>query len=579
MPDQLEEIRSKIDILDLVSQYTQPKKAGRNYKALCPFHNEKTPSFMVSPDKQIAYCFGCHKGGDIFKFYMEVENVDFGEALRSLAKRAGVEIERVRPEAKSQRARLLELNEIALKSFEENLRGSSGKQAMDYLAKRGLSDAHIADFNLGYALDSFDNLYKKIVQKDFSVKELLQAGLVTQKDFSESSVYDRFRNRIIFPVHNLEGEAVAFAGRVMDDSLPKYLNSPETQLYHKGSVLYNLHRAKESIREKDFVLLVEGYMDAITPYCAGIKNVVAVCGTALTDEQIKKIKRYTSNIYFCFDGDAAGIEAMKRNALPALRQQMILKAIPLTKYKDPDEYIRNEPGEFTSLIELPQDFMEYLLGELSKKYDIASVAGRRSFMQELLPLLKAIPLQVEQDLYIQKVSQLLGVPPQAVRNDMLHQKDYHSSRSESPPDAPRKRAFEVDHYIVGLVALYPEFIPILNSKVRQPQFVTDFLNSIYTILVREYNSKGSVSIEDVDILAEEREKLKILTLLIEQEYGNQDLEKMRLAFEKLVEHYKKTLFQRKKKEYLAKLRQLEKENSPEYEDYYALYKDFLASGV
>ncbi len=254
MFDAVDEIKGKLDIVDLVSQYVQLKKSGHNYKGLCPFHKEKTPSFMVSQDKQIAYCFGCHKGGDIFKFMMEMDRVEFPEALQTLAKRAGVQLQKLEQKDISYRQKLLAITTRAKAIFAGQLFETIGEKALQYIRQRGLSDDQIKDLELGYAADSFDALYKMLIQEGYEKKEIVDAGLASLKEFSQDSLYDRFRNRLIFPINNIEGNTVAFAGRVLDDALPKYLNSADTQLYHKSNILYNLDRARESIREKDFVL-------------------------------------------------------------------------------------------------------------------------------------------------------------------------------------------------------------------------------------------------------------------------------------------------------------------------------------
>lgn len=577
MPDQLEEIRAKLDIVDVVSQYTQLKKAGRSFKALCPFHKEKTPSFIISPDKQIAYCFGCHKGGDIFKFYMEVEGLEFGEAVRQLARRTGVQLTHVKAEDKSQKQKLLEINEKAQGIFVANLYEKEGKKALEYLQKRGLSEQDITTFGLGFGMDSFEDLYKKLVQYGYAKKDLLEVGLAVQKEFSADSIYDKFRNRVIFPIGNLEGEIVAFAGRVLDDSLPKYLNSPETPIYHKGSILYNLDKAREAIRENDFVVVVEGYLDAIAVYTAGIKNVVAVCGTALTDEQVKKIKRFTQNVYFCFDSDAAGLEAMKRNAMPVIKQQLVLKAVPLSKYKDPDEYIRADSDGFLSLLKLPVDFLEFLFDSLGKKYDILTLEGRRSFLNEVAPLLKAFPFQIEKDLYIKKLANLFGTSPSAVLNDIQKSKTFE--RKDEDTQKKEIKKFDLGHYILGFIFLYPQFMPELREKLPQIWFLTDFLQNIYNLLTDTYNKKGRVAPDELDILAEDKEKVRILTVLVEQEMGDKDESQIHEEFLKLLIRYKKVLSERKKREYLKMLKDLEKDNFDLYEKVFAEYQNFLEKGI
>jgi DNA primase len=499
MFDPTDEIKAKIDIVDLVSQYVQLKKAGRNFKGLCPFHKEKTPSFIVSPDKQIAYCFGCHKGGDIFKFMMDLEHLEFPEALDILAKRAGVHLEKVEKQDKTLKQNILEMNRKAQEYFVANLKSKEGKKALEYLHKRGLQEKDMMTFGLGYALDSFDALYKYLLSEGYGKREILEAGLVTQKEFSADSLYDKFRHRIIFPIRNVDGDIVAFAGRVMDDALPKYLNSPETPVYHKSNVVYNLDLAKESIREKGYVLIVEGYMDAITAYMAGITNVIAVCGTALTDQQVKLLKRFSQTVYFCFDGDAAGMEAMKRNAPPVIKQQMMLKVIPLSAYKDPDEYIRKDASAFFTLLQTPHDFVPFVIEQSSSKYAIQTIEGRRQFISEVFPLIKMFPFEVEKDMYIKQVADLLDTTPANIVQDMNRLKEL---TLHTEPEEENMKKFDLSHYILGMLLLFPDLFPLLQDQIPEISWPTEFLKNIYNKLLDQYNDKSSVQgIEHVDLSA------------------------------------------------------------------------------
>jgi len=556
MFDPTDEIKAKIDIVDLVSQYVPLKKTGRNFKGLCPFHKEKTPSFIVSPDKQIAYCFGCHKGGDIFKFIMEMEHLEFPEALDVLAKRAGVHVEKVQKQDKTLKQNILEMNRKAQEYFVANLKSKEGKKALEYLHQRGLQEQDIMTFGLGYALDSFDALYKYLLSEGYGKREILEAGLVTQKEFSPDSLYDKFRHRVMFPIRNIDGDIVAFAGRVLDDSVPKYLNSPETLLYHKSNVVYNLDLAKESIREKGYVLIVEGYMDAITAYRAGITNVIAVCGTALTDQQVKLLKRFSQTIYFCFDGDAAGVEAMKRNAPPVIKQQMILKVIPLSAYKDPDEYIRNDASSFCTLLQTPYDFMPFMIEQSVKKYNLLTIEGRRQFVAEIFPLIKMFPFEVEKDMYIKQVADLLDTPPAHIVHDMNRFKEI-ALHPETEEESLKK--FDLAHYILGMILLFPHLFPLLVKHIPEISWPTEFLKNIYNKLLDQYNNQSNVQgIQNIDLSAEEKEKVKILEMLIEDQFGEKEQEEIQEEFMKLMLRYKKVLFLRQQKEYLKRMKEAKK---------------------
>lgn len=553
MFDPIDEIKNKIDIVDLVSQYVQLKKAGRNFKALCPFHREKTPSFIVSPDKQMAYCFGCNKGGDIFKFYMEVEHAEFPEALHALAKRAGVKLEKVDEKFQSYKQKLLQIHEKANLIYKANLFSKDEKKALEYLTQRGLTDEIIQVFSLGYAPDSFDTLYTQLLMDGYSKKELVDASLAVQKEFSPDAIYDKFRNRIMFPIHDIEGNIVAFGGRVLDDSLPKYLNSAETPIYHKSSILFNFHRAKDAIREKDFVLVVEGYMDAIAVYATGLHNVVAVCGTALTDDQVQRLKRLTSRVFFCFDNDNAGIEAAKRNASTVIRQQMVLKIVSLTTYKDPDECIRHDQKAFLSTVEHSQDFMEFLIDTTRTRYDTGTMEGRRGFVSEVFPFIKIFPFEVEKDFYVKKIADLLGSSPTSVLNDVGKLKDIEK---RDVVDTGVVKKFDVAHYIIGLLLTYPSLLPIVRERLPNVDFPSEFLKNIYNLMEGKYNNQSSVSLSLEDSLSdEEKARVNILKLLVEDQFGGYEEEEMEKEFEKLLERYGKILFIRHQKEYLIRIRE------------------------
>ena len=328
--DHLEEIRAKLNIEDVVGEHVQLKKAGRNLKGLCPFHNDTNPSFMVSPEKGIAYCFSCNTGGDIFKFTQLIEGVDFPEAVRILAQKANVTLPEFNKTHQDERVRIIEINQKAVRFFQEQLEKNS--KAKRYFEERGLKDETIEQFQLGYAPDSFRAL-KDELDKKYSIKDLLLAGLINQKSVADQNTYDRFRGRLIFPIHDHQGNPAGFGGRILDEGEPKYLNSPDTPTYNKSFILYGLHLAKEAVKQEDLAIFVEGYMDVITAHQAGTKNVIATSGTALTPQQLKLIKRYTKNIAFAFDQDGAGIEATKRAIELAQETELNIKIIHVRKGK------------------------------------------------------------------------------------------------------------------------------------------------------------------------------------------------------------------------------------------------------
>jgi DNA primase len=401
----IDEVKQRIDIVELVGQYVPLQQAGRNFKALCPFHNEKTPSFIVFPERQSWHCFGaCASGGDIFTFLMKRENLEFGEALRLLAERAGVALgSPSHPEEDARRQRLREANEAAAQYFHQALLGSSaGQVARDYLASRGLDGPAIEAFELGYAPSSWEALKEHLTGRGFSEEEVLAAGLLVE---GERGPYDRFRARLMFPIRDHRGRVVGLGARALDESLPKYLNTPQTPIFDKGAILYGLDRAKEHIRRQELAVIVEGYMDAIAAHQHGLGNVVASMGTSLTERQVSLLKRYTRNLALALDADLAGSEATLRGVQVAadaldkmevpvpdwrgiIRHQEALaadiKVIPLPSGKDPDDVIRGDPRSWEQLVAQATPVLDHLFAAVTSKVDMshprrtAPTRGRRT---------------------------------------------------------------------------------------------------------------------------------------------------------------------------------------------------------
>lgn len=362
----LEDIKSRLDIIELISDYVELKKSGQNYKALCPFHSEKTPSFMVSPSKQIFHCFGCGTGGDIFGFVMKYENLNFQEAVKLLAKKAGIKLSECRFESDSseKKEKLYAIQKEALNIYVGNLQRS--KTALSYLEGRDIKDEMIQTFSLGYASKEWKALYEHLKARGFDDSIITQSGLI----FSEGNgLHDMFRNRIIFPIFNIHGDVVAFGGRAIDDSMPKYLNSPETMLFKKGETLYALNLAKDEIRKKDYVIIVEGYLDVIMCHQYGFRNVVAPLGTALTTGHVQKLGRFTKKVLLVFDSDAAGIAAAKRSIALLYEHGFRGKVLLLPEGDDPDSFLRKN-GSNALQVRLAKtksmvDFILSLKGEKS----------------------------------------------------------------------------------------------------------------------------------------------------------------------------------------------------------------------
>ena len=403
--DVIEEVRTKNDIVDVVSQYVKLTRKGSSYFGLCPFHNEKTPSFSVTPAKQMYYCFGCGAGGNVFNFVMEYENYTFGEALSYLAQRAGVELPKIEysreaKEKAERKALLLEINKKAAQYFYYQLRREGGKSAYQYLTGRGLSEETIKKFGLGYSDKYSDDLYKYMKAKGYSDELLRESGLFNADE--RRGMYDKFWNRVIFPIMDVNNRVIGFGGRVMGDGKPKYLNSPETKIFDKSRNLYGLNVARTT--RKNYLILCEGYMDVISMHQAGFTNAVASLGTALTSGHASLLKRYTQEVFLLYDSDEAGIRASLR-AIPILREAGVnAKVVSLKPYKDPDEFIKNMGPEALEerLLNASDSFL-FRVHTGETEADMETPQGQNRFFEECARMLLELSDELERNLYIEAI--------------------------------------------------------------------------------------------------------------------------------------------------------------------------------
>ena len=410
--DIIEEVRMKNDIVDVISQYVRLTRRGSSYFGLCPFHNEKTPSFSVTPSKQMYYCFGCGAGGNVYNFVMQYENYSFGEALSHLAERAGVELPKIEysKEARAKaekRAALLEINKKAAQYFYYQLRREGGKNAHDYLTGRGLSEETIRKFGLGYSDKYSDDLYKYLKSQNYSDELLRESGLFNVDE--RQGMYDKFWNRVIFPIMDVNNRVIGFGGRVMGDGKPKYLNSPETTIFDKSRNLYGLNVARTT--RKNYLILCEGYMDVISMHQAGFNQAVASLGTALTPGQASLMKRYTDNVLITYDSDEAGVKAALR-AIPILKTAgLSTKVINMRPYKDPDEFIKAlGPEAFQERIDQAENSFMYEIAVIEKKYDRKDPEESTKFEREVAAKLVTFSEKLERDNYMKAVSQRFSIP-------------------------------------------------------------------------------------------------------------------------------------------------------------------------
>jgi DNA primase len=407
----VDQVKSSVDIVTVIGEYVRLRKSGARYTGLCPFHKEKTPSFSVNPQHQFFKCFGCNEGGDVIAFIEKHENLSFWEALKLLAERNGIPVPKQSGYADDDtraRAALFRMHELAEAEFRKQLAGAAGAEARKYLEGRGVARESIERFSLGYAPRT--GAIARLLQKEgFTAAELEQSGLVAKGD--DGSFYDRFRDRLMFPIHNENGKPIAFGGRALSaDQQAKYVNSPETRIYRKSAVLYNLHRAKEAIRKLDRLILVEGYMDVIGVVAAGVNEVIASCGTALTSQQVLALRRHSQNIVVNFDPDSAGANASERSIQLLLAEGMHVRMVSLEDGLDPDEYCRKYgPEAYLHHIENAPGYFYWLAGRARERFDMRTAEGRYAAFQFLLPGIQALGDKLERVAVVNDVAAYLGV--------------------------------------------------------------------------------------------------------------------------------------------------------------------------
>lgn len=499
--DSVQEIKSRLSIEEVVEKYTPLIKAGRNFKALCPFHNDHNPSLVVSPEKGLAWCFSCQAGGDIFGFLQRVENVDFPEALKILAEMAGVELPKQSGEKRLQKEKKLVLLDILEQSqafFVQQL--STSKKARSFIEQRNLSPQIIKTFGLGYAPDDFHSLEKHLLQQGVARKEMLEAGIVATSDDKGENVYDRFRHRITFPIHDAQGLLRGFGGRIISSENPKYLNSPETPLYEKSHILYGMHLAKEAIKKENYTIVVEGYFDVLACHNAGIHNVVATCGTALTEAHVKLLQRFSNTLAFCFDADQAGIDAAKRATAVALSAGATVTMVNIPDGKDPDESLRENPEKFITALEERIPLMDFVLSDIFARYKDISPETERKILDEFFPFLALLPKSFEQDRHLQKLLNHFRMAGSHRDSGDILRKEFKkfqkkdTQRSKQPEASPKtQNSFEKITpfaYLIGLISSFPEIFSDIQKEFFIDLAPAGLEKKIYKAFVKAYNAAG-----------------------------------------------------------------------------------------
>ena len=461
------EVKQRLDIVELVSEYVTLQKAGRNFKALCPFHSEKHPSFFVFPEQQSWHCFGaCGTGGDIFSFVMKREGIDFGQALRLLAQRGGITLSPLEAPDKAEdekKERLFKINEVATEYYYHLLSSTkTGEAARSYLERRKVVPETIKEFRLGFSPDAWETIKNYLLGKGYAEKELVEAGLIIEKE--EGGSYDRFRNRLMFPICDIQGRVTGFGARVLDDSLPKYINSPQTSIFDKSSSLYGVDRAKSVIRKKNSVIIVEGYTDVLTAHQQGWQNVVGSMGTSLTEKQVGGIKRLTNNITLALDADIAGEEATLRGKAILADSNAEARVILLPPGKDPDEVIREDPALWQKLVEQAMPILDFAFQSVVSKVDINKAKDKSLAVQKLLPTIYDIKDPVQQSHYLKKLARELKIEESAIKAALRESKAGRKRPQLSKPTEQSRLARQfvsspIEEDCLALLLQYPELRP------------------------------------------------------------------------------------------------------------------------
>ena len=495
--DFVEQLKSQVDIVKTIGQYVRLKRVGSTprYMGLCPFHTEKTPSFSVHSSHQFFKCFGCGIGGDVLNFVMEIERISFYEALKLLAERNGIAMpkrEYSDPDSKL-RGALMEMHDIAAGVFQANLTGPAGAEARNYLAMRGVTPEQMAEFGLGLSEAAGQQLARQFGSR-FAPEILEPSGLVMKRQ-DGSGFFDRFRGRLMFPIHNESGKVIGFGGRALrSGDEPKYLNSPETPLYRKSYVLYNLHRAKDAIRKSDYAVLVEGYMDAIGVYSAGVRNVVASCGTALTNTQVRALKRHSGRIVVNFDPDAAGANAAERSIQMLLDEGFQVRVLELEGDRDPDEYVKHAGAEtYRSRLEKAPSYFHWLADRARKKFDMRTVEGRLQGFKFVAPAIQRISDRLERFAVANDVADYLGVDEKLVR-DHFSQGSAERRSAQRGPQVPPNERLLLNSLLLSQDAR-SEVVPHLQQMPAVDRFVT---RHIFKAIFALQGDDGSFRFADLE---------------------------------------------------------------------------------
>jgi len=571
--DVVAQIKSRLTIEDVVSSYVNLKKVGNSLKGLCPFHNEKTPSFIVSPDRGIAYCFGCHKGGDIFKFVQEVEGIDFSEALKFLAEKAGVEIKKVSKEkiiqTNDEKRNLLDLLNTAKEFYKKKLFESENKVALDYLLERKLNKDAIEQFELGLSPDSFDETHKYLMSKGFDKKLILKSGLAIAKDTSFNNVYDRFRGRVMFPQYDSLARVVGFGGRILkkSDTEPKYLNSPESPVYQKSNLLYGFAKAKTAIKSKRQVVVVEGYMDLIACHLAGISNAVGVSGTALTKNHLTLLKPYIDEVVLAFDMDKAGKEAVRRAFEIIADFDFSLKVVQFDQFKDLGEVFEKDSHLVEKIVSEANDYGDYMYKNLFKNVEIFSPIQKENAIREFAEYFEKVNSSIVKDDFIRRLSRDLGIKENLIYDQLKHL-SLGKTKSTRPVNSSQaqqsnnlKQVYTPEEVLLGYFLEFPELWGKFSTRLNENLF-SSRSKEVYKLMFDKYNlnAPNFESVRDAvlsEVKEENREFVTLLSFYVNEKSNGHQEEVLNEEVDQLIKFVLNKHLKDRKQELLKKIQNAE----------------------
>jgi len=505
--EKISQVRDATDIVELISNYLTLKKSGKGFMGLCPFHTDSAPSFYVNPISQMYYCFGCQKGGNVFNFLMEIEKMSFIEAVEFLAQKVGISLPKTKVDDRLEKEKeaLYYVNRWAANLFYKNLMSPAGEEALNYIEGRGISREMIKTFGLGYSLPVWDGLIKQAQADSVSTEILFKAGLIIKKN--GGGYYDRFRGRFMIPIVDLYKKVLGFGGRKMeDDDSPKYINSPETQIYQKGQILFGLYQSRDAIKKQDQAIFVEGYTDLISLYQAGVRNVVATSGTALTTTQAKLIRRFTENVILLFDADTAGSLAAMRGADIFLDEGLEVKIVTLPAGSDPDSFVRDKGVEkFKQLLSHVNSLIQFKIATLSQKLDIRTIQGKTQLVNALLESIIRIKDSIKQNLALKEVAEYFALDERALIDQLRHIKRSEQRRTisisnmdtkEKPIKRRQKSKYDIaEEDLVRLLMENTDWLSLLVKHLSPDEIQDQEIRAIFTIMFNLFHQKGKINRE------------------------------------------------------------------------------------